>query len=142
MRTVVAREVLLFTVLIGLAACGGDELPQIRLLGIVACAPSPQSDYSKAPYTVDDCGCGRGRYCWSCSNGVGCTDSSSAPCVDAGYVLCDGPEDCPAGEVCTDGPFAGTQCLAPAMVRGNVRCHTDDDCPCGQGCSGICYQRS
>lgn len=86
-----------------------------------------------------DCGGGV-----TCGPGYGCKVGSGplATCEpnlhggSLGFTTCDGPEDCPAGQVCNTDHV--TSCGAPEIY---VKCHTDADCdrPDLNPCRGTCY---
>jgi hypothetical protein len=64
---------------------------------------------------------------WVCATGGVC------PADLWGQVSCDGPEDCPTGQVCCPMPDE-LRCQATCPV--DTICHADRDCPTGQVCSG------
>ena len=75
-------------------------------------------------YEREFCCTGHGRF--------GTCDPATSPLCsrEFGYsfILCDGPEDCPAGTVCCEN---GTACSAPEACGASlIFCHDDADCPC------------
>ena len=80
--------------------------------------------------------CGGGATC-SIAAGEHCCEDATLHCSTGacGYheYDCDGPEDCPGGEVCC---FPGDRaaCRAGCAPTGVVLCHAASDCPAGQVC--------
>jgi hypothetical protein len=74
---------------------------------------------------------------------LSCT--SPLACTGEGFAMCDGPEDCPADQVCCttrepDGGFLA-ECVDASMCTGGVACHavtpTCNCIPPGRGCPPI-----
>jgi hypothetical protein len=115
------------------------------------CAPAP--DLSRAPYSpgaVAGCPPECPASCISCpaDGGASLRRCAGACGNPTSRVSCDGPEDCPVGQVCvhyrSSFEFGQTasDCRAPAQetmatVPGDVprrQCHTDADCRCSDRC--------
>jgi hypothetical protein len=69
-----------------------------------------------------------------------CLANGTRSCVDAGKCTgiaftCDGPEDCPANDVCcagNTGGMPGSKCEPKTDVCRAVACHADNECPTAQ----------
>jgi hypothetical protein len=129
--------------------------------GAVACVyKAVRPGFSLAPgvYAANDANCVQptiaagasvlcGQTCTS-ANGPCCPTTTMmdiaggcSPKCQRPAITCDGPEDCPNGDVCcslesTAGGFAGASCVGPAecTAPSRVICHQQADCLSSQQC--------
>lgn len=123
-----------------------DPPVALREAGVDAALRDAEAGATRVPDGVrcDDTTCAPGaQYCCvgSVLNGDHCTTKSLGDCAfenfgNARGFRCDGPEDCPAGQVCcfVDSDSVGAACSA--TCNGAVVCHTTADCAAGTTCAG------
>jgi hypothetical protein len=56
-----------------------------------------------------------------------CVTNGAAPNSFCREIVCDGPEDCPAGELCLDGEWP--RCATTIGFEEHIVCHSDCNCP-------------
>ena len=112
---------------------GGEEPP----VG----GEEPPGDYSDFEGNVL-CGGGEcsleGNICCTGLGGQTCEPGAMCPALNAPQ-LCDGPEDCAAGDTCCVGFPSGAACRDACGGNEQTLCHFDQDCPAGQICKTCQY---